>query len=81
MGFTLSTETANTFLSETKDVDPLGENGEYHTIVIECPFYPKHFKINSSEKIIVKDLRRLILSMYQSRETFLKQSGSVDVSR
>ncbi|MBE0512957.1 diphthine--ammonia ligase [Candidatus Bathyarchaeota archaeon] len=81
LGFTLSTETANTFLSETKDVDPLGENGEYHTIVIECPLYPKPFKIKSSEKIIVKDRRYLILSIYQSCETFLKQSKSVDVSR
>lgn len=81
LGFTLSAETANTFLSETKDVDPLGENGEYHTIVIECPLYPKPFKIESSEKIIVKDLRYLILSIYQSCETFLRQSKSVDVSR
>lgn len=80
LGFTLSTETANTFLSETKGIDPLGENGEYHTIVIECPLYPKPFKIKSSEKIVVKDLRYLILSLYQSCETFLKQSRSVDVS-
>lgn len=80
LGFTLSTETASTFLSETKDVDPLGENGEYHTIVIECPLYPKPFKVKSSEKIILKDLRYLILSIYQSCETFLKQSRGVDVS-
>ena len=80
LGFTLSTETASTFLSETKDVDPLGENGEYHTIVIDCPLYPKPFKVKSSEKIIVKDLRYLILSIYQSCETFLKQSRGVDVS-
>jgi diphthine-ammonia ligase len=63
LGFTLSTETANTFLSETKGVDPLGENGEYHTIVIECPLYPKPFKLKSSEKIIVKDHGYLILSI------------------
>ena len=63
LGFTLSTETANTFLSETKGVDPLGENGEYHTIVIECPLYPKPFKLKSSEKIIVKDKGYLILSI------------------
>jgi len=79
--FTLSTETAYTFLSETKDVDPLGENGEYHTIVVECPLYPKPFKIKSSKKIIVKDLRYLIISIYQSCETLLGQSKSVDVSR
>ncbi|MDH5663466.1 MAG: diphthine--ammonia ligase [Candidatus Bathyarchaeota archaeon] len=81
LGFTLSTETASTFLSKTKGVDPLGENGEYHTIVIECPLYPKPFKIKSSKKIIVKDLRYLILSIYQSCETFLKQSKSVGASR
>lgn len=63
LGFTLSTETASTFLSETKDVDPLGENGEYHTIVIDCPLYPKPFRVKSSEKIVVKDLRYLILSI------------------
>lgn len=63
LGFTLSTETANTFLSETKDVDPLGENGEYHTIVIECPLYPKPFKIKSSKKIIEQDCGYLILSI------------------
>jgi uncharacterized protein (TIGR00290 family) len=63
LGFTLSKETAETFLSEAKGVDPLGENGEYHTIVIECPLYPKPFKIKSSNKITAKDLRYLILSI------------------
>lgn len=63
LGFTLSTETANTFLSKTEGVDPLGENGEYHTVVIECPLYPKPFKIKSSKKIIVKDHGYLIISI------------------
>lgn len=63
LGFTLSPETADTFLSKNKDVDPLGENGEYHTLVIECPLYPKPFKIKSSNKIIKKDIRYLILSL------------------
>jgi uncharacterized protein (TIGR00290 family) len=63
LGFTLSTETADKFLSGTKDVDPLGENGEYHTIVIECPLYSKPFKIKSSEKIIEKDQGYLILEI------------------
>ena len=81
LGFTLSKETANTFLSETKDVDPLGENGEYHTIVNECPLYPKPLNIKSSKKVIVKDLRYLILSIYQSCEPFLGQSKSMNVSR
>lgn len=81
LGFTLSTETANTFLVETEDVDPLGENGEYHTLVIECPLYPTSFKIKSSKKIIIKDLRYLITSVYPSNETLFGQSKSVDVSR
>jgi uncharacterized protein (TIGR00290 family) len=63
LGFTLSTETANTFLSKTKGVDPLGENGEYHTVVIECPLYPKPFKLKSSKKIIVKDHGYLVISI------------------
>jgi uncharacterized protein (TIGR00290 family) len=63
LGFTLGTETANKFLSETKNVDPLGENGEYHTIVIECPLYLKPFKLKSSRKIIEKNYRYLIISI------------------
>jgi diphthine-ammonia ligase len=63
LGFTLSTETANTFLSKTEGVDPLGENGEYHTVVIECPLYPKPFKLKSSKKIIVKDHGYLVISI------------------
>ena len=63
LGFMLSAETANTFLSKTKNVDPLGENGEYHTIVIECPLYPKPFRIRFSEKSVVKNHGYLILSI------------------
>jgi diphthine-ammonia ligase len=63
LGFTSSTETANTFLSKTKGVDPLGENGEYHTVVIECPLYPKPFKLKSSKKVIVKDHGYLVISI------------------
>ena len=63
LGFTLSSETASKFLSETEGVDPLGENGEYHTMVIECPLYSKPFKIKSSEKLIRENLRYLIVSI------------------
>jgi len=63
LGFILSTETANKFLSETKGLDPLGENGEYHTIVIECPLYPKPFKAKSTKKIIEKNQGYLIISI------------------
>jgi uncharacterized protein (TIGR00290 family) len=56
LGFTLSNETAGTFLSRTQHIDPLGENGEYHTIVIESPLYSNTFKIKPIEKITEKDM-------------------------
>jgi diphthine-ammonia ligase len=51
LGFTLSKDTAAEFLSKTQGVDPLGENGEYHTICVESPLYSKTYRIKSMEKI------------------------------
>jgi diphthine-ammonia ligase len=64
LGFTLSNETAETFLSRTQGVDPLGENGEYHTIVIESPLYSNIFRIKPVEKISDKNMTflRVMLS-------------------
>lgn len=64
LGFTLSNETAETFLSGTQGADPLGENGEYHTIVIESPLYSNTFRIKPVEKITDKNMTflRVILS-------------------
>lgn len=64
LGFTLSSETAETFLSKTQGIDPLGENGEYHTIVIESPLYSNAFRIKPVEKITDKNMTflRVILS-------------------
>jgi len=59
LGFTLSNETADTFLSRTRHIDPLGENGEYHTIVIESSLYSNTFKIKPIEKITEKNLTYL----------------------
>lgn len=56
LGFTLSNQTAETFLSGTQGVDPLGENGEYHTIVIESPLYSNTFRIKPVEKITDKNM-------------------------
>jgi len=56
LGFTISEENAHTFLSKTGQVDPLGENGEYHTIVLESPLYPKPHKIRTARKLTGKDL-------------------------
>lgn len=49
LGFALSKETLNEFLSKKGNIDPLGENGEYHTIVIDCPLYKRSLSIKSSE--------------------------------
>jgi diphthine-ammonia ligase len=59
LGFTLSNETAETFLSRTQGIDPLGENGEYHTIVVESPLYANSFSLNPMEKIVDKKMRFL----------------------
>lgn len=59
LGFTISKENAHMFLLKKGQIDPLGENGEYHTIVIGSPLYPKSFKIKSARKFITKDLRYL----------------------
>lgn len=56
LGFTLSKDTAAEFLSKTKGVDPLGENGEYHTICIGSPLYSQIYKIKPIEKITDKHM-------------------------
>jgi len=66
LGFTLSAETAAMFLSRAQHIDPLGENGEYYTIVIESPLYPKAVKIKSIEKIIEKDMTYLRITLSRS---------------
>ncbi len=55
LGFTISSETAKAFLSRTRQIDPLGENGEFHTIVVESPLYSNRFKIKTLEKVTGKD--------------------------
>jgi len=50
LGFTISKETGATFLSKIGGVDPLGENGEFHTLVLECPLYAKSFKVKAVER-------------------------------
>ncbi len=51
LGFTISSQTAEDFLSRTQHIDPLGENGEFHTIVVESPLYSSKFKIEPLEKV------------------------------
>jgi len=66
LGFTLSDQTAETFLSGTQGVDPLGENGEYHTIVIESPLYSNTFRIKLVEKITDKNMAFLRVMLSES---------------
>jgi uncharacterized protein (TIGR00290 family) len=63
LGFTISSETAKAFLSRTRQIDPLGENGEFHTIVVESPLYSNKFKIKALEKITEKDMTYLRITL------------------
>ncbi len=63
LGFVISEETDAEFLSKIGNVDPLGENGEFHTLVLECPLYAKSFKVNSAKKKVAKDMAYLNVSI------------------
>ena len=63
LGFVISEETRAAFLSKIRDKDPLGENGEFHTLVLECPLYSKPFKLKSSEKKVAKEMAYLTVSI------------------
>ncbi len=63
LGFTISSETAEDFLSRTRQIDPLGENGEFHTIVVDSPLYSNKFKIKPLEKITEKDMTYLRITL------------------
>ncbi|MGF3522427.1 MAG: ATP pyrophosphatase, partial [Candidatus Bathyarchaeia archaeon] len=56
LGFTLSHQTAEKFLSEIQGVDPLGENGEFHTIVTQSPLYSRPFQVEFKERIVQKNM-------------------------
>jgi len=63
LGFFIRKETSATFLSKVGSVDPLGENGEFHTLVLECPLYSKPFTVKSFEKKVEKDMAYLSVSI------------------
>lgn len=50
LGFTLSEENLEDFLAGIGNADPLGENGEYHTLVLDCPLYSRRLEVRSSVK-------------------------------
>jgi uncharacterized protein (TIGR00290 family) len=66
LGYTLSNETAEAFLSGTQGTDPLGENGEYHTIVIESPLYSSTFRVKHVEKITDRNMTFLHVMLIES---------------
>ena len=63
LGFAISKETSAEFLSKIGDADPLGENGEFHTLVLECPLYGKSFKVKSMERKSAKGMAYLSVSI------------------
>ena len=63
LGFLMSEETGAGFLSKIGNVDPLGENGEFHTLVLECPLYNKPFKVKSVKKKTGKDMAFLTVTI------------------
>ena len=63
LGFTISKETSAAFLSKSGSVDPLGENGEFHTLVLECPLYGKSFTVKSVERKAAKGMAYLNVSI------------------
>ena len=65
LGFTISSETAEDFLSRTRHIDPLGENGEFHTIVVDSPLYSHSFRIKPLERITEKDMTYLRITLNQ----------------
>jgi diphthine-ammonia ligase len=63
LGFIISKETGGEFLSKIGSVDPLGENGEFHTLVLECPLYGKPFRVKSVERKAAKGMAYLHVSI------------------
>lgn len=59
LGFTLSRENLDDFLGGIGDADPLGENGEYHTLVLDCPLYSRRLEVRSSTALQAGSLKYL----------------------
>ncbi len=63
LGFVINQETSGEFLPKIGSVDPLGENGEFHTLVLECPLYSKPFTVKSVERKAAKGMAYLNVSI------------------
>ncbi|MEN3035208.1 MAG: ATP pyrophosphatase [Candidatus Methanosuratincola sp.] len=59
LGFTLSRENLEEFLGGIGNADPLGENGEYHTLVLDCPLYSRRLEVRSSRAAQAGSLKYL----------------------
>ncbi len=56
LGYIICEKNGTDFLSKIGNVDPLGEKGEFHTLVLECPLYAKKYKVKSFEKKVAEDM-------------------------
>ena len=63
LGFVISEESGTQFLEKIGKVDPLGENGEFHTLVLDCPLYGKPFKVTSTENKLAKNIAYIGVSV------------------
>jgi diphthine-ammonia ligase len=60
---TLSTRTRRGFSVKDRKLDPLGENGEFHTLVLVCPLYPNSFELKSMRKTRERGVAYLVVSI------------------
>ncbi len=63
LGFVISKESSEHFLEKIGTVDPLGENGEFHTLVLDCPLYGNSFKVTSTEQNVSNNIAYIKVSL------------------
>ena len=63
LGFVIDRSSSAEFLSRIGNADPLGEYGEFHTLVLECPLYSRAFRLESSEKHVAMGMAYLVVSV------------------
>ncbi len=63
LGYVINEESSSDFLSKIGAIDPLGENGEFHTLVLECPLYSRQFRVKSSDKHVDKGMAYITVAI------------------
>jgi uncharacterized protein (TIGR00290 family) len=63
LSFKISKETSKYFLSRNKGIDPIGENGEFHTVVTKSPLHLKSLNLKVRRKVIEDYMAYLILEI------------------